>query len=780
MMIKEKSVPSIDDLINLPLAEDAQISPDGSLVAYTLSEADWEANERVSQIWLAEVKNLQPRQLTFTKAGSYFPRWSADGKWLAFLSKRPGDAYPQVYRISPLGGEAEKLTDVVEEISHLAWSPAGDVLAFIMQEPETQQLKERLEKYGDFREEDKDFRRSFLWLFDLQTRKLKKLAGDESLHVLNFDWSVDGDRILFQAAFSPDVKDEPESCIYHLDVKTLESTCLTDKGAASPFWSPDGTEFVYSRYQPEGGYYRDKQICIHTLNGGDTRVLPLKLSGNPFLCAWGKDGIFFASLVRSEIHLFRVQPASGDLQQLTPSDRKGWMSLECSFDAACSKAAFAYCDAVDYYEVGVLDLENNNLECLTTFNEKIKDWQVPEKEEVKWTSQDGTTIQGVLTRPLDFDPQKKYPLLVIIHGGPTWASSLGKLAGPERRFYPALQWLQKGALILEPNYRGSDGFGEDFRSLNLRNLGLGDYQDVISGVDYLIEKGWADPEKVGVMGWSQGGYISAFISTYSDRFKAASVGAGISNWVTYYVNTDIHPFTRQYLAATPWEDMEIYQKTSPMTYIQNACTPTLIQHGEKDQRVPPPNAFELYQGLQDQGVETKLLIYKDMPHGTTRPRLQRQIMQSNYDWFNRWIFGKETPEDMEPPCYLALSNTTMLKDPETLAAIRRFSGAAVQDVYHWSRRDRTRFLIFSARFGLVEEDFPMPQEESALFPEDVSRMAVYLAGQLRDFGIRKVVFFTPQLKENPWVRIYLGCLQVAAGMLGNIELEHKEVNEEGW
>src|SRR6266480_923473 len=178
------------------------------------------------------------------------------------------------------------------------------------------------------------------------------------------------------------------------------------------------------------------------------------------------------------------------------------------------------------------------------------------------------------------------------------------------RYYPIERFVAKGALALRPNYRGSAGYGEKFRSLNVRNLGIGDYADVISGVDSLIAKGVVDKDRVGAMGWSQGGYISAFITASSDRFKAVSVGAGISDWTTYYVNTDITPFTRQYLHATPWEDPEIYRKTSPITYIKQAKTPTLIQHGATDQRVPLPNAFELYQGLQDQHVPAKLIVYQ--------------------------------------------------------------------------------------------------------------------------------------------------------------------------
>jgi dipeptidyl aminopeptidase/acylaminoacyl peptidase len=207
--------------------------------------------------------------------------------------------------------------------------------------------------------------------------------------------------------------------------------------------------------------------------------------------------------------------------------------------------------------------------------------------------------------------------------------------------YPYLQWLNKGALILEPNYRGSAGYGEKFRSLNVRNLGVGDMWDVESGVDYLIAKGMVDPEHVGAMGWSQGGYISAFLTTNSRKFKAISVGAGISNWVTYYVNTDIHPFTRHYLQATPWDDMPIYLKTSPMTNIKKARTPTLIQHGEFDRRVPIPNAYELFQGLQDVGVEVKLIVYKDFGHGISKPKEQLAATWHNWKWFAKHIWDEE-------------------------------------------------------------------------------------------------------------------------------------------
>jgi dipeptidyl aminopeptidase/acylaminoacyl peptidase len=205
--------------------------------------------------------------------------------------------------------------------------------------------------------------------------------------------------------------------------------------------------------------------------------------------------------------------------------------------------------------------------------------------------------------------------------------------------------------VLRPNYRGSAGYGAKFRALNVRNLGVGDAWDVLSGVDHLVKQGIVDTTRMAAMGWSQGGYISAFLATTTARFRALSVGAGISNWVTYYTNTDIHPFTRQYLKATPWEDAEIYRKTSPMTYIRDARTPTLIQHGELDRRVPIANAYELFQGLQDVGVPTRLVVYKGFGHGIDKPKEQLAALWHNWQWFGRHVWGEDIriPGEDEPP-----------------------------------------------------------------------------------------------------------------------------------
>jgi dipeptidyl aminopeptidase/acylaminoacyl peptidase len=268
---------------------------------------------------------------------------------------------------------------------------------------------------------------------------------------------------------------------------------------------------------------------------------------------------------------------------------------------------------------------------------QINGWNTPLNEVIQWKSKDGAIIEGILLKPRNFDPKKKYPLLVVIHGGPTGVDRPDPVP---TYVYPIMQWVEKGAVVLRVNYRGSAGYGAKFRALNVRNLGVGDMWDVMSGVDFLIQRGIVDSSKMGCMGWSQGGYISAFLTTNTNRFKAISVGAGISNWVTYYVNTDITPFTRQYLQATPWSDMEVYKKTSPMTNINKAQTPTLIQHGEFDKRVPIPNAYELYRGLQDRGIPSKLIVYKGFGHGINKPRERLAAVWHNWQWFGKYIFGE--------------------------------------------------------------------------------------------------------------------------------------------
>ncbi|MEN6310840.1 MAG: prolyl oligopeptidase family serine peptidase, partial [Acidobacteriota bacterium] len=313
-----------------------------------------------------------------------------------------------------------------------------------------------------------------------------------------------------------------------------------------------------------------------------------------------------------------------------------------SFSRDGKRMAFSIASPTALGEIGVSEIPFKP-RLLTRLTDQVADLALGTREVVSWKSKDGTAIEGVLIKPADFDPARKYALLCVIHGGPTGVD-MPALLSCDRRMYPADIWAARGALILKVNYRGSAGYGEKFRMLNYRNLGVGDAWDVLSGVDFLVKKGWVDASRVGCMGWSQGGYISAFLTTSSRAFKAISVGAGISDWATYYYNTDITPFTIQYLGADPVADPQIYLKTSPMTYVKNAATPTLIQHGENDRRVPIPNAYELRQGLTDRGVPVEMVVYKGYGHGITKPKSVRAAMRHNMAWFGHYLFGDPKPD----------------------------------------------------------------------------------------------------------------------------------------
>jgi dipeptidyl aminopeptidase/acylaminoacyl peptidase len=278
---------------------------------------------------------------------------------------------------------------------------------------------------------------------------------------------------------------------------------------------------------------------------------------------------------------------------------------------------------------------------ITEFGRAAVDWDLGTVETIRWRSKDGAEIEGVLRKPKDFDPAKRYPLAFVVHGGPTWFSSSYLLDHEDMAYYPVVQLLQQDVLVLKPNYRGSIGYGQAFMELNVNNLGVGDLWDLESAINHLAGLGWVDPARVGCMGWSQGGYISAFAGLHSERFRAVSVGAGISDWYTYHVSNDIPHFTVDYLSGSPFRSRDLYARTAPISNLANARTPMLIQHGSDDRRVPLSNAMELYRGLKEMGVPVELFVYPGMGHPITKPRENHAVLHQNLAWFGHYLLGRE-------------------------------------------------------------------------------------------------------------------------------------------
>ncbi len=685
-----KHVQSLEEGLGLKLMGGPRISPDGRYVAYDVRETNWKDNEFVRQLWLVNISSGKAIQLTRGKKSAGGAEWSPDGHWLAFMTERESSAVEpapaeekdkkkeekekgkerdsagkpaarQIWLISPEGGEAWQLTKCETEIGEYHWSKDSKLIAFTASVPESKAIKDRKEKYSDFDLFEKDYRQNQLWSVDVSEAEkdylpvtAKRLITDLSLNVNSFQWSPDSTRIAFAATASPLLAYRGEEDIYSLDLSQANSVkkIIALPGPdSSPKFSPDGKQLAFGTAlaQPYF-YYSNRHIATVDLatvlnktatSPADVHDLTAKFDENPYTIDWSPEGIYFVAGQKTSAHLFRLNPQTGDYLRITSPDS---LLIEgISFTKDYRTVAFATEDSSHMAELFVSQVSPFAPKKLTDMTAQVEDWILGSVEVISWKSQDGVEIEGILHKPADYNASIKYPLLVVIHGGPTGTSQ--PTLSPDEYAYPLQKFLAKGAIVLEPNYRGSAGYGSAFRALNVRNLGVGDMWDVMSGVDYLIKKGIADPNRLGAMGWSQGGYISAFLTTHTGRFKAISAGAGISDWMTYYVSTDITPFTRQYLHATPWDDPDVYAKTSPITTIKQAKTPTLIQLGSNDKRVPVPNSFELYRGLQDQGVDSRLQLYTGFGHGINKPRSLRALQQSNLDWFSYYIWNEPIPKD---------------------------------------------------------------------------------------------------------------------------------------
>jgi len=644
-------VPTIEDLIKVETVDTVRLSPNGKWVAYTITSADFDEDAYISQIWIADTTTGESTQLTRGKKSVSNPEWSPDSSWLAFTSGREAGKN-QIYAIQPDGGEAVQLTDSETPVLAFKWSPDGQTIAFTAPEPESKELQDRKEYMGDYSVVGGGYRRTHIWTlqvvdaFEKPVKGKQRTRGD-TFSVDRFSWSPDGKQIAFNAAFSPEMIHFGTFDIYTLYLQTDETKKIVGQPGPdrNPHWSPDGKQIVFSSSMGEELFLlRNLELAIVPAEGGMPRSLTDAFDEIPRFMDWTENGIFFSSLQKTATHLFRLDPRSGEITRVTEPD--GLMIGSVSIAENGRKVAFVAESPTSLTEVYVSQVSPFAPEKLTRMTDQVNEYILGSREVISWKSRDGTIIEGVLTKPTNFDPTTKYPLLCIIHGGPAGVDQPKLLTF--KWYYPEDVWVGRGALTLRVNYRGSAGYGEHFRMLNIRNLGVGDSWDILSGVDYLINEGWVDPERVGCMGWSQGGYISSFLTTSSDRFAAISSGGGVPDWATYYYNSDGGFSTIQYLGDNPVNDPEIYEKTSAMTHIKNARTPTLIQHGQFDRRGPIPGSYKLRQGLEDQGVSVEMIVYRGFGHGINKPKAQRAVMWHNLVWFNHYLWGDPLPNLAQP------------------------------------------------------------------------------------------------------------------------------------
>ena len=526
-----KHTPTLDEMLSLKTISAPKISPDGRFVAYPMRETDWKDDAYVSQLWVMDVASGKNFQLTRGKKSAGQLEWSPDGRWLAFVTEREsnaiepdkpkkesdakeaggGDSKPgpsQIWVISPEGGEAWQLTKSQTAIAQFHWSKDGRSIAFTANPPETKGAKDRKEKYSEFEVFEKDYDQHQLWLVDFAAAErncapveAKKLTSDATLNVTAFNWSPDSTKIAFSASKNPLLAFRGDHDIYLLDLKqnnAVAKIVALPGPDGSPVFSPDGKQLAFSTALAQPNFfYANTHIAVVDLAAvaakpattpADVTDLSARFDEDPQLLDWGPDGLYFAALQKTSAHLFRLHPSSREIQRLTSPD--ALIVDDPSFTRDFKTIAFLAPDSTHMEELYVSAVAPFAPKKLTDLTAQVKDWTLGSAEVVSWKSQDGAMIEGILHKPADFDPSKKYPLLVMIHGGPTGTSF--PTLSPDVYAYPMQIFLAKGSLVLQPNYRGSAGYGARFRALNVRNLGVGDMWDVMSGVDSLIAKGIVD------------------------------------------------------------------------------------------------------------------------------------------------------------------------------------------------------------------------------------------------------------------------------------------------
>ncbi len=418
--------------------------------------------------------------------------------------------------------------------------------------------------------------------------------------------------------------------------------------------SPDGKKLLIARRERDNFYFTQSDLWILDVDEWQSLLakeeiidklvkITSSLDRTAMSTHWVKEGIFCSHVDGTKTAISHISESG----KITTLDLGGnSTSLFNTFDISESgRLCLLIYNSSKMEELYIsqnpLTLSELELIQITNIGKQVQNWQFGTVETIRWPSKDGAEIEGVLRKPEGFNPKKKYPLVFIIHGGPASFDAENILPRNDLYYYPGIQFSNLDMLVLKVNYRGSIGRGQAFLELNKDNLGIGDMWDIESAIDYLDQQGFVDTTKIGCMGWSQGGYISAFVGIHSKRFKAVSVGAGIADWYTYHISNDIPQFTTHYLSGSPFRNRELYEKTAPISNIKNAKTPTLIQHGEIDQRVPLSNAKELYRGLKEMNVPVELFIYPGMGHPIHKPKANRSVMYQNLNWFSHYLLGED-------------------------------------------------------------------------------------------------------------------------------------------
>jgi dipeptidyl aminopeptidase/acylaminoacyl peptidase len=628
-----------EDVLSLNRASDAQMSPDARRVAFVVNSWDRENDRFNSDIWLVD-ELRQSVRLTSHPRRDDTPRWSPDARRLAFLSDRGADtdAGAQIFLLNPLGGEPVQLTWHKAPIQSFEWSPDGRMIAFIAEAPrEKPKTKPPVVV-------DEDHRFAQLWIVDVASREIKPLIRGPR-HITAFDWSFDGSRMVFTSGATPKLVDNDTTEVFVTPASLQNAPYgaaqwkqITQGGGAEsqPRFSPDGRWISYMAHADGDTNVGPERIHVVAATGGEPRALPVNFANfDGYISSYGwvfdsQHIIFLAALgVNANLYKMRISDTAPVLITRSEGVTTGFSMTDDGMNIA-----YVHENPRMPTEVALLNARNMIPILLTRLNPQIESLTLGQVEPVKWASNDGTEIEGLLVYPVGYQTGARYPLLTYIHGGPEGAYTKG--FNTNWSAFPQV-YAGAGYAVFMPNFRGSSNYGAKFAQSNAKLVGKVDYEDILSGIDNLIKLGVADESRLAVAGWSYGGYMSGWIIGHTDRFKCAAYGAGLSNAVSYWGTADIIHQRERLHGGTPWEARKMFDEQSPLTYLTNVKTPTLIFHGEKDERVPLGQSLETYRTLKRLGVTTQLIIYPDQGHGILTPSYQLDKMRREFAWIDKYM-----------------------------------------------------------------------------------------------------------------------------------------------
>ena len=623
------------------------ISPDGEWIAYTISETSLEEESSETRVWMVPTGGGDAIAMTAAGGSSGNPRWSPDGKYLSFTANRD-ESEDQVWVLDRRGGEARQLTEVEQGVRSYRWSPDGSRLLLSVRDSEPEEtwadgkenapqapwVIDRLQFKRDGTGYLTGNRHTHLYTFDLGSKALTQITSgdyDESQAI----WSPDGQYVAFVSNRTEEPDGNRNSDIWVVaagntdEGQTLRQVTTNPGSDSSPAWSPDGEWITYiTVVEPNLIWYATDHLAIVSSGGGEPEILTRSLDRNvrsPRFTSNG-DAILFRLEDSGENHLARIGRDGDDLERIV----RGPLSAG-SFDLGPDGTIAVLVATLERpNEIHVLS--GRDLRQVTHTNDEfLSEIRLGEVKNVHFPSRDGTEIEGFVTLPVGYQEGLRYPTLLRIHGGPV--SAYRHAFNFEAQLFAA-----NGYVVVQTNPRGSSGYGQAFSADLWAEWGVRDYEDVVSGVDYAIEQGWADPDRLGVGGWSYGGILTDHVITQTNRFAAAITGASEVLYIANYGH-DHYQFQWEKELGLPWEgdNRQAWEDISPFNKVDRVTTPTLIMGGEDDWNVPIQNSEQLYQALRRLGVPTQLVVYPGQSHGLRPPSYQKDRYERYLAWYDRWV-----------------------------------------------------------------------------------------------------------------------------------------------